>query len=159
MTTQYTITSAHRITGKSRTTIQKHLKRGVLSCTLGPDGVKLIDASELLRVYGDACDFARAEEGASTSQPLADESATLRTRLDATQELLDTLREERRRERDQLTAQVEHLRDSLKLAQEGHNRATLLLESRAGTAAPPAVPESAGPADWRDRAWWRLVWP
>ncbi len=65
-TTQYTITQAHRITGRSRTTLQRHLKKGVLSSTTDEFKNVRIDASELMRVYGaDQCDFARArgEEG------------------------------------------------------------------------------------------------
>jgi hypothetical protein len=158
----YTITEAHRVTGKSRTTIQKHLKRGLLSSTLAPDGVtKLIAAIELVRAYGsDACKFRRAEEGTHAPPPTSDESATLRTRLEAVQELLDTLRDERRREREQLSAQVEHLQSALKLAQEGHNRATLLLESRS---APPRADQppdtTAAVTGWRDKPWWRVVLP
>ena len=73
--TKYTITAAHRITGKSRTTLQKHLKKGKLSCEETDDGIKLIDASELIRVYGDACDFTR-EEGLATSAGIREEGAS-----------------------------------------------------------------------------------
>lgn len=131
-TTKYSITAAHRITGKSRTTIQKHLKQGRLSATEGPDGAKLIDASELIRVYGDECDFSR-EEGALTPEqhrPIAPNSAP--TELHTLREKLEMLNEERRREREQLQSQIEHLQESLKLAQEGNNRALLLLENRSG---------------------------
>jgi hypothetical protein len=130
--TKYSITAAHRITGKSRTTIQKHIKQGRVSVTEGPDGAKLIDASELIRVYGGDCDFSR-EEGAHTPdqhRPIAPSWPP--TELNALREKLDFLSEERRREREQLQSQIEHLQESLKLAQEGHNRATLLLENRSG---------------------------
>ncbi len=130
--TKYSITAAHRITGKSRTTIQKHIKQGRLSTTEGLDGAKLLDASELIRVYGADCDFSR-EEGAQSAEkhrPAAHDWAP--TELNALREKLDTLNEERRREREQLQSQIEHLQESLKLAQEGHNRATLLLENRVG---------------------------
>lgn len=131
LTTKYSITAAHRITGKSRTTIQKHLKQGKISATEGPDGAKLIDASELMRVYGDDCDFSR-EEGSQAPAPASESSTTVRTELHTLHEKLDTLQEERRRERQQLQAQIDHLQESLKLAQEGSNRALLLLENRSG---------------------------
>ena len=130
--TKYSITAAHRITGKSRTTIQKHIKQGKLSTTEGLDGAKLLDASELIRVYGADCDFSR-EEGAQPPEqlrPAAHDWAP--TELNALREKLDTLNEERRREREQLQSQIEHLQESLKLAQEGNNRALLLLENRTG---------------------------
>lgn len=129
-TTQYTITAVHRITGKSRTTIQKHIKQGKLSCAQGTDGTKRIDASELIRVYGDDCNFSR-EEGPDSpaSNPTVNISSNGQTPLHTVQQHLDTLTEERRREREQLQSQIDHLQNALQLAQEGHNRATLLLES------------------------------
>ena len=130
-TTKYSITAAHRITGKSRTTIQKHIKQGKLSYTEGSDGGKLLDASELLRVYGDDCDFSR-EEGDDAPGESADVSDSVRTELHTLREKLNMLAEERRRERDQLQAQIDHLQETLKLAQEGSNRALLLLENRSG---------------------------
>lgn len=129
-TTQYTITAAHRITGKSRTTLQKHIKRGKLSCVEGTDGTKRIDASELIRVYGDDCDFKR-EEGPDSLVPQQGTNLSTgeQSRLNSVQQQLNTLTEERRREREQLQSQIDQLQNALQLAQEGHNRATLLLES------------------------------
>lgn len=128
--TKYSITAAHRVTGKSRTTIQKHLKEGKLSATIGPDGTKLIDASELIRVYGAECDFRREEGTHGPTRPAA--SAPGGAELDSLRDKLLTLEAERRRERDQLQGQIEHLQETLKLAQEGGNRALLLLENRSG---------------------------
>lgn len=52
---------AQRITGKSRTTIKKHMKEGKLSFELDHEGNKVIQASELIRVYGEEhCDFESA---------------------------------------------------------------------------------------------------
>lgn len=129
--TKYSISAASRVTGKSRTTIAKHLKVGRLSCTDDGSGAKLIDASELLRVYGDACDFAaegnNVEEGASTNDSPKDSLTD--TRLTALRSQIEKEVAERERERQQLREQIEQLQESLQLAQEGHNRATLLLES------------------------------
>ena len=47
-TTKYSISAAHRITGKSRTTITKHLASGKLSCEEDAQGNKLIDAFQEL---------------------------------------------------------------------------------------------------------------
>lgn len=57
MATKYTISAASRLTGKSRPTISKHIRQGRLSCEDDGQGAKLIDAVELIRVYGDACNF------------------------------------------------------------------------------------------------------
>ena len=47
------ISQAAKMTGKTRTTIYKKIKRGELSAELGIDGNRLIDTAELLRVFGD----------------------------------------------------------------------------------------------------------
>jgi hypothetical protein len=174
-TTQYSIAAAHRITGKSRTTIAKHLRAGKLSCVEDPSGAKLIDASELMRVYGDDCDFSGEETHSGSGGPaLAEEGAdaSLRTQLHTVQHTLNTLLEERTRERQQLQSQIEHLQKSLQLAQEGHNRATLLLENRSGGGEWREAIQSLERRFEKDRdtaeenarkklmdqPWWRLVW-
>lgn len=174
-TTQYTITATHRITGKSRTTIQKHIKNGKLSCVEGAEGVKLIDASELVRVYGDECDFSLEGQGSFNSQTKSDSSVLLRTEVNTLEQWLETLGNERRREREQLQAQIDHLQEALGLAQEGQNRVTALLEdhSKAGNwqqaireleerfakqerdAVQIAKEEAI--EDFRNKPWWRLL--
>lgn len=174
-TTKYSIAAAHRITGKSRTTIAKHLRTGKLSCEEDSSGAKLIDASELIRMYGDDCNFDRAEpHGGSGGLASKEEGSdhSLHTQLHTVQNTLNTLLEERRREREQLQSQIEHLQESLRLAQEGHNRATLLLESRVGGGEwreavqslerryekVLAEAEATALRKIKDRPWWRLVW-
>ena len=133
-TTKYSISASHRITGKSRTTISKHLQEGKLTCEVDEHGNKLIDASELLRVYGDACRFEREEGREANASPprLSSVSsfsgAAAEARLEALEQQLSREMAERERERRQYREQVEHLQESLAKAQEGHNRATLLLE-------------------------------
>lgn len=176
--TKYTITSAHRITGKSRTTIQKHLHRGKLTSTVDESGVRWIDASELIRAYGDACDFSR-EEGTQSAEQVSVTGVSdgVRTELHTLHEKLDTLVEERRRERGQLQTQIDHLQDALKLAQEGSNRALLLLENRSGggewreavdrlekrlqAAEVEGIAKAKAEArkELLTQPWWRVIWP
>jgi hypothetical protein len=54
------ISEAARVTGKSRATIQRHIKVGKLSVGKDVSGNPIIDTSELLRVYGSM----QAESGA-----------------------------------------------------------------------------------------------
>jgi hypothetical protein len=49
--TQLTIIQASKITKKSVVTLYRHIKEGKLSCNTNKDGVKMIDLSELSRVY------------------------------------------------------------------------------------------------------------
>lgn len=133
--TKYSISAAARIADKSRTTIASHIKSGKLSLTTSVDGSKSIDASELIRAYADECDFDRATKASkpnSNSKPpqVNNGQQQAPTELHSVQQLLEGERKERDREREQLQARIDHLEDSLKLAQEGHNRATLLLEDR-----------------------------
>ena len=50
--TELSISAAARTAGVSRTTIQKAIKTGRLSATTNTAGNRVIDLSELLRVYG-----------------------------------------------------------------------------------------------------------
>ena len=50
--TELSISAAARAAGVSRTTIQKAIKTGRLSATTNAAGNRVIDLSELLRVYG-----------------------------------------------------------------------------------------------------------
>ena len=146
---QFTISEINRITGKSRTTITKHIKQGKLSATQNEDDQKLVEAAELIRVYGDECDF----ENASPNTPKIPSSKKVTLGGgDHLQEALEKEREERARERRHFEDQIENLQDSLKTAQEGHNRATLLLEnhSSGGGTLEKALDELAKRVDRQD---------
>lgn len=138
--TKYSIAAAHRITGKSRTTIAKHVAAGKLSCVEDASGAKLIDASELIRVYGDACDFSR-EEGASQPAAAGSGGTGQGEQVPVTSLAAQLEKEiaERERERAHFRQQIDHLQDALKLAQEGQNKAMLLLEHR-----------GSGGGEWRE---------
>ncbi len=125
---KFSISAVNRITGKSRTTIIKHIKQGKLSVELDADGNKVIDAAELIRVYGDDYDFGQTEK--PHHEAAAANDAGTHHEVKRLQEQLDREIAERSRERQQYREQVEHLQETLKLAQEGHNRATLLLEKQ-----------------------------
>ena len=127
--TLYSISAANRITGKSRTTIAKHIRTGRLSVTQDDFGNKLIDAAELIRVYGDDCDFDREEATSDQTSP-DQQSSNGHSELRQLRSQLDREMAERERERQQYREQVEHLQETLKRAQEGQNIATRLLENQ-----------------------------
>lgn len=60
--TKFSIAAASRVTGLSRPTIARHLKSKRISYEVNELGHKVIDQSELLRVYGDRCNFVREEK-------------------------------------------------------------------------------------------------
>lgn len=124
--TKFSQSAASRITGKSRTTIAKHIRARKLSVEKDADGNTLIDASELIRVYGDACDFSVEEGGKTSSKTRTSKSEPHQT----DQREVDRLQAQLDRERQLYDDQIEHLKAALAKAQDGHNRATLLLEDQ-----------------------------
>jgi len=138
--TKFSISAAARLTGKSRTTLSGHIKAGKLSCETDANGNKVIDASELARVYPDEFDPRRGEANGKSSgsvkgTALSSDDQSLHSQLNSVQQQLDAQLAERERERRQLQQQIDQLTDSLKLAQEGANKAMLLLQDRTGAGA------------------------
>lgn len=127
--TRYSISAAHRLTGKARSTIAKHLNSGKLSFTMDDDGNRMIEASELVRVYGALSEAEKGSQDKSTPGN-SDGNIALHGEVRRLQERLTREEEERDRERRDLREQIEHLRVALQKAQDGHNRATLLLENQ-----------------------------
>lgn len=65
---KYTVIQAAKITGKSRQTIYRHIESKPISVTQDDDGNQLIDASELIRVYGDSLNFDALNEKAEENE-------------------------------------------------------------------------------------------
>jgi len=121
-TTKYSISATSRITGKGRATISRHMKAGKLSFEIDTNGNRVVDAAELLRVYGDSCEFDREQGKPHTS-------TTTRSETSEGSHLFD-VKELQRQLEQQYQAQINVLTDALERSQEGHNRATLLLEQK-----------------------------
>ena len=115
----YTLGAAAKATGKSKATISKALKSGRISGRKDDDGVFHIDPSELHRVYPSISQSEREET--PESEPENTHTNTLvrelETRLEAAQqrlndknEVIDDLREDRDRWRQQATSLLEDKR-------------------------------------------------
>ncbi len=111
--TKHSISAAHRITGKSRTTISSHMKSGKLSYEENQDGEKVIDASELIRVYGDQCNFDQANTDANKPEkkiPVAQSNdQTVQSDLLLAKQKIDSLTEKA----DSYKEEIEYLRERL----------------------------------------------
>lgn len=110
------ISEASRLTGKSRTTLHRLIKAGELSSCSGVKNTKLLDTSELLRVFGTL--------SAVQPEQLTEQVTAQRfTGTDVPYEQVN----------QQLTQEVEHLR-ALVTAQQSHidslKQAMLLLEHK-----------------------------
>lgn len=129
--TKYSISEVNRRTGISRTTLRKHIKKRIISSEQDDRGRVLLESSELERVYG------KRWTDTFTIVPSTQNTAGKGKTEQGVQQEVDKLREqldkeivERSREREYYRQQIDHLQDTLKLAQEGQNRVTKLLEDR-----------------------------
>lgn len=128
---QISISEASRLTGKSRTTLHKLIKAGELSTCRGERNVKLLDTSEILRVFG-ALSFEQTEQ---VSLPNFEQSFTGNS--GEHEHVVQQLKQEIEHLRELLSAQSSHI-DSLK-------QAMLLLENKTDATRPPA-----------SSPWWRF---
>jgi len=123
------ISEAARLTGKSRTTLHRLIKTGELSTCSGERNAKMLDTSELLRVFGP---FSGAPSEQVTEQRI---TAT----LVESEQVIAPLKQE-----------IEHLK-ALVQAQESHiaslKQAMLLIEDRSEKSAFPV--QSSSP-------WWQF---
>ncbi len=60
------LTEAAKSVGISRTTLYIHIKEGKISCETNEEGKRVIDTSELIRVYGDLRSDEHASEQSET---------------------------------------------------------------------------------------------
>ena len=137
-----TITKAAKMAGVSRNTIYNDIDSGVLSFTSNARNKKLIDVSELARVYENV-EFEDEQPKNKASQSVEKRTETLKQlskqdisaqvlqeRLKASEKSLENLTEERERERQNYENRLEALETALTKAQDGYNSVTKLLEDQ-----------------------------
>ena len=151
---QLSPTEALKIIPVSADTLYKDMKRGKLSFIRKGARKRLIDVAELERVYGplqmapDAL-AARSDNDDIRSDIRSDirrvggESPVLAGELALLKQQLHILEEERKREREQMQEQIEHLQATLKSAQEQQTRLTALLTDQRSDAERRAAAEQA----------------
>ena len=109
----YSLKQAADATGKERLTLQRAIKRGRISATLGESGAYEIDPSELHRVFppvarNQAQPIATQQETASENRELKAKVELLREMVDDLRERLDKSEDERRATQTKLTALLTH---------------------------------------------------
>lgn len=117
----YTIGTAAKATGKSKSTISRDIEKGKISAMKNDDGSYSIDPSELHRVYPPVSQRNGSSNGQSNDpQPVNFGAGTggLEGELQHLRERLSSLELEREREREQLTEQIEDLRSRLDRAED-----------------------------------------
>jgi len=108
---RYTLGTASKATGKSKTTIQRAISKGKISAHKDEDGSYSIDPSELHRVFPRVTDgTVSSDPNLDTSRP-HDETPELRVKIEALEamlarerEALDEVRKDRDAWKNQATA-------------------------------------------------------
>ncbi|MBP7759728.1 MAG: hypothetical protein KA099_04095 [Alphaproteobacteria bacterium] len=121
--TKVTQVMAAEMIGKSRITINRHIKDG----TLSKDADGKIDVSELRRVYGDNILTPEQVEEKKTAKESRKKDEQKGLEADHLRKQLDILTQERARERDLLNEQIDLLRERLEKSEEREKTITLLL--------------------------------
>jgi len=101
------ISEAARLTGKSRTTLHRLIKTGELSTCAGVRNSKMIDISELIRVFGDISAPATEQYSEQDSEQHVTVPDT------ANEQMVNSLKQEVEHLRTLVSAQESHI-DSLK---------------------------------------------
>ena len=122
---KYNISQAAKIVGVTRPTLRKHIKKKGISVELNDDGHKLIEASELIRVYGDKCKFPASdiENISPAEEEHAEEGTNERLKLELENEHLKC-------QSKFLEEQITHLKERLEKADQQHTRLTALIEDQ-----------------------------
>lgn len=113
------IAAVHRRTGKARSTIASHIRKGELSVVLDDKGNKFIEASEAARFYG--VEFDLDDEASSASATKRIDTHSVPT-VDST-----ALIQEMKNHRESLDEIIKGLRNDLDKSQEREEKKLMLL--------------------------------
>lgn len=131
------ISEAARLTSKSRTTLHRLIKAGELSTSHGERNARMLDTSELLRVFGSLA----GSKAVHADEQLIEQGVTVSQTEN--EQVIRSLKQEIEYLRTLVSAQGSHI-DSLK-------QAMLLLEHKQSTADPQHVPAKSWWQFWKSR--------
>lgn len=143
----HSLSEAARISGKSRSTIHRHIKDGKLSKVSGDDGKPAVETSELHRVYGSLSQGdTRKQQPMEQYETHAKRTAQGEVEALTTQlQMLERERDNLKQERDRWASQAERL--------------TLLLTQAERPNTPTSAAASKGQVSWLDalNRWYRRL--
>lgn len=120
--TKVSMSDAAKMAGVSRATFYRHIEDKGISTEKNKKGAQVVDISELLRVYGDDLKSLEDVEKDKTSKKEKGETpqdkGSVSVELEVIRERLKNFENERERERQQLTSQIEDLRSRLEQSEE-----------------------------------------
>lgn len=138
---KYTVIEAAKIAGISRQTIYRHIDKKPISTEKDDEGNIFIDASELLRIYGDKLNFdvtntkTDNKENNEKLQTVTSSNSTdgikiIEERLNSASKQIEMLETQMQREREMLEDQIGTLRSALEKSQETQSKTVMLLEDK-----------------------------
>lgn len=143
---KYSISEAARIVGVTRKTLYKHIEKRQISIEKDDNERPVIDASELIRVYGDQCRFDAASPSAGDTELPTEEGRpytdvdTLRSGASGDtvetavlRKELEMLQKQIRAEKDGYEEQIDYLRTKLDDALGETRKLTALLTDQSTT--------------------------
>lgn len=143
---KYSISEAARIVGVTRKTLYKHIEKRPISIEKDDSDRPVIDASELVRVYGDQCRFEAAEPGSQDTTSIEEEggqytkinnpkSVSDAETLEAAvlKKELEMLQKQLRAEKDGYEEQIDYLRAKLDESLGETRKLTALLTDQSNT--------------------------
>jgi murein L,D-transpeptidase YcbB/YkuD len=134
---KFSISESARIAGVTRKTLYKHIETKPISIEKDENERPVIDASELMRVYGDQCRFDQDRDTRKTPSntqaniqeyPEGDSADTALVRKE-----LELVRQQMVSEREGLEEQIDYLRRKLDESNSEARKLTALLTDQRGT--------------------------
>lgn len=124
---QFNLSDAAIAVGVTRATLYKHIDKKGITVMRDDDKNPYIEASELIRVYGDKFQPRRLskEEEGETEKPQPEQEKTLSHNI-----LFETIERERERERKQFEERIEELQNTLEHERKSSKQIQLLLEDK-----------------------------
>jgi hypothetical protein len=154
--TKFTVTEAEKLTGFSRQTISTYIKQGKLSAEIGPNGKKLIDLSELHRVFGnDLTPGSVKPNGKLPRQDAADLTPILRSEIERLVREVNVMREERDAERRLREREIEKAADERAKLEDIIANQTRMLAAPKPEPEPKAEPEPTPAPKPEKKSFWK----
>ena len=145
-----TVNQAAKECGRAKSTISKAIKTGKLSHAKGDRGAKLVDKSELFRVFPPTGHNQSPSTVANTK--VTHGNSALQIEIEALRKELETANLERERERSQLTDQIEDLREQVKEQRADFRQALAVLTDQSLKPSPKAIQATEKPKGFFARA-------
>ena len=139
---KYTIAESAKIVGSTRQTIYRHIESKPITIEKDDNGNQLIEASELLRIYGNSINFDAINENGNVTERVVAVTSSVTENDNAPKELIAEeklnsanqqiamLKEQMNRERELLEGQLDTLKSALEKSQDSNNKTVALLEDK-----------------------------